>query len=100
MGEATTEAQLYSGGALIGSSKSIAAWGPTSFGGAADSWGAPLDDADVNSSGFGVAIRAIGTDDGPGITFFGARMTVYYNIGGDISPGSSTSGHFIFNWIF
>lgn len=101
MGEATVEAQLYLGGSLIGTPKTYAGWGVFSIGGSSDMWGvSSISSSDANSSTFGVAIRAIGTDDGPGIIFYGARMTLDSMFGDAYdSPGSSTSGHFLFNWI-
>lgn len=78
------EVRLYdSTGTLVGDDKQTAtAWPGTltvaSYGGAADTWNAGLDAADIRSSGFGVALIVLATAANTDIGVDFIRVTVTY----------------------
>jgi hypothetical protein len=96
----TLYAQLLKAGALAGVSKSLFPLASTTFGGSADLWSATWSEAEAENSGFGVSIWLVGGSNGNTVTVTGATIKIHYTTGGPSGPpGSSTSGHFLFNWI-
>ena len=99
-GVSTLNAQLLLAGSIAGTSKSASPIATTTFGGASDLWGGTWSEAQVEGSGFGVAIWVTGGSNGSTVTITGATIKIHYTTaGGSGAPGSSTSGHFLFTWV-
>ena len=91
--------QLMKSNSIVGTSKSVSPLASTTFGDASDLWGTGWTEAEVEASGFGVAIWAVGGSNGNTVTMTGATIRITYTTGAGGAPGSSTSGHFLFTWI-
>lgn len=97
-GSDTLHAQLLKAGNLAGTSKTLSPLATTTFGTTSDLWGATWSEAEVEASGFGVAIWVVGGANGNTVNVYGATIRITYTTGGVAAPGSSTSGHFLFTW--
>lgn len=96
----TLNVQLLKAGSLAGTAKSASPLTSTTFGDSSDLWGATWSEAEVEASGFGISIWAVGGSNGNTVTVTGATIRIHYTTGGPSGPpGSSTSGHFLFTWI-
>lgn len=95
---ATLYAQLLKNGNLAGVQKSLYPATYTTFGSNIDKWSATWSQAELSASNFGVAIWVVGGSNGIDVSLTGATIRLYYAEGAS-SPGSSTSGHFLFTWI-
>ena len=93
---ATLYAQLLKDGNLAGIQKSLYPATGTTFGSNIDKWSATWSQAQLSASNFGVAIWVIGGANGIDVSLTGATIRLHYGEGGP-SPGSSTSGHFLFH---
>ena len=93
---ATLYAQLLKDGNLAGVQKSLYPATGTTFGSNIDKWSATWSQAQLNASNFGVAIWVVGGANGIDVSLTGATIRLHY-AGGGPSPGSSTSGHFLFH---
>lgn len=95
-------AKIIKAGTIVGASKAIGGDWPTtdtyaSYGGAADLWGQTWSDTDINNSGFGFAISAIGNGPlGAGNPMIDhIRITVTYTPSGPIDyPLTAAQGSF------
>ena len=95
----TLYAQVMKSNSVVGTAKSVSPYASTTFGDASDLWGTGWTEAEVEASGFGVAIWAVGSANGDTVTMTGATIRITYTTGAGGAPGSSTSGHFLFTWI-
>jgi hypothetical protein len=91
--------QLMKSNSVVGTSKSVSPLATTTFGDGSDSWGTSWTEAEVEASGFGVAIWVVGGSNGNTVSMTGATIRITYTTGGGVAPGSSTSGHFLFTWV-
>lgn len=98
-GSDTLYVQIMKSNNVVGTSKSVFPLATTAFGDSSDSWGTGWTEADVEASGFGVAIWVIGGSNGNTVNVTGATIRITYTTGGGAAPGSSTSGHFLFTWV-
>ena len=94
----TLYTQLMKSNSAVGNSKSVSPYASATFGDASDLWGTSWTEAEVEASGFGVAIWAVGSANGDTVTMTGATIRITYTTGASGAPGSSTSGHFLFSW--
>ena len=93
---ATLYAQLLKDGNLAGVQKSLYPATGTTFGSNIDQWSATWSQAELSASNFGVAIWVVGGANGIDVSLTGATIRLHY-ADASPSPGSSTSGNFLFH---
>jgi hypothetical protein len=87
----TISAIMYKAGSQVGTNKSSGTFSAETLGSPTDLWGTSWTAEEINASGFGFGVGAMGGSNGSTIFMSGARITVHYTEAGGGGGGSASS---------